>query len=193
MFYTVDTRHWSIPNPAPGAEPDDTAMTDERQIPALAPQKRNSRNRLLRIYLNPLMWTLQGWLAMFYLAAGYAKLTEPRALMVFMLEWPSEVGQGVVIASGCLEIALALGLLTPIFSWTIWRPVLLLSTGVILVKAIVLATLYLLHLNLVLAVENLAIMPGAMAILIGRWKSGSPQRDATIAAIADGPDRSSRR
>lgn len=36
-----------------------------------------SQARLRRHQTNLALWTLQGWLAMFYIGAGYAKLTEP--------------------------------------------------------------------------------------------------------------------
>ena len=36
-----------------------------------------ARARLNQSYRNLTLWTLQGWIAMFFIAAGYAKLSEP--------------------------------------------------------------------------------------------------------------------
>ena len=41
-----------------------------------------ARSRLAASYRNLTLWTLQGWLAMFFIAAGYAKLSEPMTNLV---------------------------------------------------------------------------------------------------------------
>ena len=40
-------------------------------------------------YKNIALWTLQGWLAMFFIAAGYAKLTESMTNLITLMGWPA--------------------------------------------------------------------------------------------------------
>ena len=40
-------------------------------------------------YRNIALWTLQGWIAMFFIAAGYAKLTEPMTNLINLMGWPA--------------------------------------------------------------------------------------------------------
>ncbi|KAK0350588.1 hypothetical protein LTR94_028423, partial [Friedmanniomyces endolithicus] len=40
-------------------------------------------------YKNITLWTLQGWTAMFFIAAGYAKLTEPMTNLITLMGWPA--------------------------------------------------------------------------------------------------------
>ena len=49
-----------------------------------APQARSRA-----AYRNIALWTLQGWIAMFFIAAGYAKLTEPMSNLIALMGWPA--------------------------------------------------------------------------------------------------------
>ena len=40
-------------------------------------------------YKNITLWTLQGWIAIFFIAAGYAKLTEPMTNLITLMGWPA--------------------------------------------------------------------------------------------------------
>lgn len=62
------------------------------------------------------LWTLQGWIAMFFLAACYAKLTEPVDILPLMLGWPEMADEVFVRGVGALEIGLAAGVLAPLLS-----------------------------------------------------------------------------
>jgi hypothetical protein len=76
---------------------------------------------------NLALWTLQGWIAMFYIAAGYAKLTEPQELLILLLEWPAHVPPALVQGLGIAETVLATMLLAPLVSWRLGRPLLLVA------------------------------------------------------------------
>ena len=95
-------------------------MTTTTFSPARARLDANARNLAL--------WTLQGWLAMFFIAAGYAKLTEPMTNLINLMGWPAVAPENMVRGLGVVEIVLALGVLTPLISWRAFRPVLLTST-----------------------------------------------------------------
>ena len=67
-----------------------------------------ARSRLAASYRNLTLWTLQGWLAMFFIAAGYAKLSEPMTNLVELMKWPALVAENMVRGLGVAEIALAM-------------------------------------------------------------------------------------
>ena len=99
-----------------------------------------AQTRLCLTYRNLGLWTFQGWVAMFFLAAGYAKLTEPMENLVTLMEWPGRVSESLVRGLGIVEIVLALGLLIPILSWRLGRPVLLTAAiGLIGLQGLMLA------------------------------------------------------
>ncbi|MDP3406197.1 MAG: DoxX family protein [Brevundimonas sp.] len=75
-----------------------------------AQQPNRARIKQQAHYRKLTRWTLQGWLTMFYLAAGYAKLTEPTELLGLLLTWPDAVDPLFVRALGGLELLMALGL-----------------------------------------------------------------------------------
>lgn len=122
------------------------------------------------VWLNPLLWTLQGWLAMFYIAAGYAKLSEPRNLLITLLTWPKAVSAEWVAAIGVCEILLALGVLTPLISTKTFRPVLLVSAAGLLVDAIAMAGVHAVLDDIGLAAVNLALIAMSATLLWGRGR-----------------------
>ena len=95
-------------------------------------------------YRNIALWTLQGWIAMFFIAAGYAKLTEPLDSLVTLLLWPAHTTLTVVRGLGVAEIVLALMLLAPLVSWRLGRPFLLVAAAVL---ALLEAAMLALHLS----------------------------------------------
>lgn len=68
------------------------------------------------IWKRAVLWTLQGWLAMFYAAAGFAKLTEPQSNLLVLIPWSAFADWSLVSAAGWLEIIWAAGMLLPLFS-----------------------------------------------------------------------------
>ncbi|WP_339913475.1 DoxX family protein [uncultured Brevundimonas sp.] len=104
------------------------------QTQTLTPQRRARAD-----YLNLTLWTLQGWLTMFFAAAGYAKMTEPMDNLVSLLAWPARVSENLVRGVGLAEIILAVLILAPLVSWRIGRPLLLTaSVGLAGLEAIML-------------------------------------------------------
>ncbi len=124
--------------------------------------------RLCSTYRNLGLWTFQGWVAMFFIAAGYAKLTEPMDNLVALMSWPALVGADLVRGIGIVEIVLALGVLAPLVSWRIGRPILMVaSLGLLAMETVMLGV----HLNgqdLGLAAVNAVLMALTATILIGR-------------------------
>lgn len=109
-------------------------------------------------YLNLTLWTFQGWLAMFFIAAGYAKLTESMENLTVLMQWPALASPGFVRGMGLAELVMALMVLAPLFSWRIGRPVLLIATAGLLALETVMLLLHALDLNLGLALTNLFLL-----------------------------------
>ena len=53
-------------------------------------------------YRNIALWTLQGWIAMFFIAAGYAKLTEPMSNLIALMGWPAVAPVNMVRGLGAV-------------------------------------------------------------------------------------------
>lgn len=99
-----------------------------------------ARSRLNASYRNLSLWTLQGWLAMFFIAAGYAKLSEPFVNLVELMRWPALVAENMVRGLGVAEIILAVLLLAPLVSWKEGRPLLIVAAiGLLALEAVMLA------------------------------------------------------
>lgn len=79
-------------------------------------------------YRHMALWTLQGWLAMFFIAAGYAKLSQPMDMLIILLSWPVHFAPQAVRLLGVVEVVLAAAVLSPLISWTFGRPLLVLAT-----------------------------------------------------------------
>ena len=99
-----------------------------------------ARSRLNASYRNLTLWTLQGWIAMFFIAAGYAKLSEPLANLADLMKWPALVSENFTRGLGVAEIALAVLLLAPLASWKHGRPLLVVAaSGLLLLEVVMLA------------------------------------------------------
>ena len=98
------------------------------------------RTRLNASYRNLTLWTLQGWIAMFFIAAGYAKLSEPMANLIDLMRWPAWVSQNFTRGLGIAEIVLAVLLLAPLVSWKHGRPLLVVAAaGLVVLETVMLA------------------------------------------------------
>ncbi|MFA4938857.1 DoxX family protein [Brevundimonas sp.] len=93
---------------------------------------------------NLMLWTLQGWIAMFFIAAGYAKLTEPLDMLVILLGWPAHASLALVQGLGVAEVVLAVMLLAPLISWRLGRPLLLVAAAALAVLEMVMLLVHLL-------------------------------------------------
>ena len=105
-------------------------------------------------YLNIALWPFQGWIAVFFLAAGYAKLSEPMENLIVLMQWPALVGETFVRGVGVAEMALALMVLTPLISWRIGRPLLLTATAGLLILEVVALGVHAFNLDLGLSLTN---------------------------------------
>ena len=124
--------------------------------------------KLCATYRNLGLWTLQGWLAMFFIAAGYAKLTEPMDNLIALMSWPAMASDGFVRGLGGVELALALGLLAPLVSWRIGRPVLLTSAATLVALTTVMAGVHAIGGEWSLVLVNLILLIMSGAVLVGR-------------------------
>lgn len=127
-----------------------------------------ARARQARDFTNLALWTFQGWLAMFFVAAGYAKLTEPMANLETLMIWPALVGENLVRGIGIVELVLAVGVLTPLLGWRIGRwPLLISSVGLIGLQLVMLS-IHALNLHIGLSVVNLLLLAITIPVLLGR-------------------------
>ena len=127
-----------------------------------------ARARTIAGYRNLSLWTLQGWAAMFFFAAGYAKLTEPMNNLIALMTWPALVSDSLVRGVGLVEIVLALGMLAPLVSWKLGRwPLLISAAGLVALEAIML-TVHAATLDWGLAITNLILLAITIPVLLGR-------------------------
>lgn len=132
------------------------------------PAPTGARARQTRNLTNLGLWTFQGWIAMFFMAAGYAKTTEPMDNLALLMRWPAHVDQNLVRGIGIVEIALALGVLAPLASWKFGRwPLLVSATGLIALQTTMLGV-HLVGVDIAPAVTNVALLAITIPVLLGR-------------------------
>lgn len=135
-----------------------------------------ARARLNASYLNLTLWTLQGWVAMFFVAAGYAKLTEPVSTLTALMGWPQHVPVDLVRGVGLAEIVLAVLLLAPLISWRIGRPLLIVAAAGLLVLQTVMLGVHAVSGDIGHSVVNLALMAATAPVLWFRLRKACPLR-----------------
>lgn len=116
------------------------------------------RSRAKSDYLNLTLWTFQGWIAMFFIAAGYAKLTESMENLTVLMHWPAMASVNFVRGLGVVEIVLALMVLAPLVSWRFGRPLLLTASVGLLALQSIMLILHAMELNVGLALTNLFLI-----------------------------------
>ena len=122
-------------------------------------------------YRNIALWTLQGWIAMFFIAAGYAKLTEPMTNLINLMGWPAVAPENMVRGLGVVEIVLAMGVLSPLISWRVGRPLLLTATVGLIVMEATMMTIHALSQDFGLAAVNAVLLAITVPVLLGRRKA----------------------
>lgn len=122
-------------------------------------------------YRNIALWTLQGWIAMFFIAAGYAKLTEPMSNLIALMGWPAVAPVNMVRGLGVVELVLALGVLSPLVSWRVGRPLLLVSALGLTVMEAAMLSVHAVNHDLGLALVNLVLLALTVPVLLGRRRS----------------------
>lgn len=128
-----------------------------------------SRNR--GAYANIALWTLQGWIAMFFIAAGYAKLTEPMTNLINLMGWPAVAPENMVRGLGVVEIVLAMGVLSPLISWRVGRPLLLTAAVGLIVMEATMMTIHALSQDFGLAAVNAVLLAITVPVLLGRRRA----------------------
>ncbi len=116
------------------------------------------RARAKADYLNLTLWTFQGWIAMFFIAAGYAKLTESMENLTVLMHWPAMASVNFVRGLGVVEIVLALMVLAPLVSWRFGRPLLMTASVGLLALQTIMLILHATELNIGLALTNLFLI-----------------------------------
>ena len=116
------------------------------------------RSRAKSDYLNLTLWTFQGWIAMFFIAAGYAKLTESMENLTVLMHWPALASVNFVRGLGVVEIVLALMVLSPLVSWRFGRPLLLTASVGLLALQSIMLILHAMELDIGLALTNLFLI-----------------------------------
>lgn len=129
--------------------------------------------RLRHLYRHLGLWVLQGWLAMFFMGAAIAKLSQPHELLVHLMQWPEFFDAGAVRLAGAVEMALALGILAPLVSWRLFGPVLLLCTAAMLLEALIMGGYHLIMGHPGLAAVNVILAAFAGGVLYGRRPAAS--------------------
>jgi len=123
--------------------------------------------RLRQSYRNLTLWTLQGWLSMFFLAAGWAKATEPLPTLVQLMGWPAFVPVEMVQGLGLAEMVLALLVLAPLVSWKWGRPLLVMAVSGLLALEVVMLAFHATGMDVGPAVTNLILIAMTATVL---WK-----------------------
>ena len=116
------------------------------------------RSRAKSDYLNLTLWTFQGWIAMFFIAAGYAKLTESMENLTVLMHWPATASVSFVRGLGVAEIVLAVMVLAPLVSWRFGRPLLLTASVGLLALQTIMLILHATELDVGLALTNLFLI-----------------------------------
>ena len=150
---------------------DIATVTNQKSASPRASNKMTSqvltpaRSRLAASYRNLTLWTLQGWLAMFFIAAGYAKLSEPLANLVDLMKWPALVAENMVRGLGVAEIVLAVLILAPLVSWKHGRPLLVTAAAGLLALETIMFAVHALGLEFGLALTNVVLIAMTAPVL----------------------------
>jgi uncharacterized membrane protein YphA (DoxX/SURF4 family) len=136
--------------------------------PGSAGTVSTARSRVRATYRNLALWTLQGWIAMFFIAAGYAKLTESIDNLTTLMSWPALVSEQLVRGVGIVEIVLAFGILTPLVSWKVGRPLLLVSAAGLIALETVMLGVHAIGGDIGLSIVNVILLAMTIPVLLGR-------------------------
>ena len=118
----------------------------------------NHQARARADYLNIALWTFQGWIAMFFIAAGYAKLSEPMGNLIVLMKWPALASEAFVRGLGVAEIVLAVMVLAPLASWRVGRPLLLTAAAGLLALEVIALGVHAFGLDLGLSLTNVFLI-----------------------------------
>jgi len=114
-----------------------------------------------------LLTTLHGWLAMFFFAAAWTKLTEPFDLLSLMMIWPADASPDVVRAVGGIELVLAAAVAAPLVRDWHGRMAALAATVALSANAAFMAAYYIVQGESGLVTTNLLLVLIGGFILVG--------------------------
>ena len=163
----MHTSHFHPPHAKIATRQARTPGQVRKTLPGVRPARNPREARLRAIWLNAMLWTLQGWLAMFFAGAAIAKLTAPAAHLDILLGWSEWVQMDVVRVLGGIDALLAATMLAPLFGWRFGRPIVVTAAIALLVMELLFFGVHLLRLDLMLASVNLVLiaMTAPVAIL----------------------------
>lgn len=136
--------------------------------PASVSRSITPRDRTIATWRNLSLWTLQGWIAMFFIAAGYAKITESMDNLIVLMNWPALVSESFVRGVGIAEVVLALGVLAPLASWKIGRPILMVAAAGLIALETIMLGVHALGGDISLALVNVFLLAITVPVLLGR-------------------------
>ncbi len=115
----------------------------------------------------PILVTLHGWLAMFFFAAAWAKLTEPIDLLSLLMTWPADTTPDFVRAVGWIEFVLAALVCAPLVRDWRGRLAALAATLMLCGNAVFMTAYYIVQCDPGLVTTNLLLILIGAAILAG--------------------------
>lgn len=115
----------------------------------------------------PILWIAHGWLAMFFLAAGYAKVAHLPGGLGDVMIWPTRVSASVVVGVGIVELCISVALLAPTWSARGGRVAALIATIIVILNACGMAVFYISTASSGLVVLNAALAGMGAALLRG--------------------------
>ncbi len=133
-----------------------------------ASRPNSARERLRATRRNLLLWTFQGWLAMFFVASGYAKLTAPVDHLALLFGWAGSMSTGFVRGVGLVEVLSGLALLAPLISWQLGRAPLLGAAALLAAMSMIMVVVHGLRLEAGPALTSLALFSLAATLVRGR-------------------------
>lgn len=133
--------------------------------------------RLSRLYRHLALWVLQSWLAMFYIAAGYAKLTQPQEMLAVLMTWPGDASLHTIRMIGWVELIFAVGMVVPLISWPLFHRVMQIACIGLMAEATLMAVYHAAGQHLGLALVNAALAVMSLAVIMGRVRGKLDPRE----------------
>lgn len=147
-----------------------------------SPQVSARRARIFRSYRRILLWVLTSLLAMFFIAAGFAKLTEPRDNLIHLLQWPASVDLMLVRGVGLAELVIVIVMKAASFmSKKTGGPIVFLTALLLLVSELTMLGVHIVSFHLGFVLTNTLLIVMTLPVL---WYSlsdegGWPRREAS--------------
>lgn len=124
--------------------------------------------RLSRLYRHLALWVLQSWLAMFYIAAGYVKLTQSQEMLAVLMTWPADASLHTIRIIGWTELIFAIGVVIPLISWPLFYRVMQVACIGLMAEATLMAVYHASGQHLGLALVNAALATMSLVVIMGR-------------------------